>query len=220
MRLRKIADVDLADNGLIALEKVKQHLPCYYDAILIDINMPIMDGYEASDLIDQHFHKISDLKAIISLNSAKDNPNHKSEKHRCNFDPKSIEETVVDKSCELVKTSTYNILSRLSPLSSASLNQYAPKVKCPNPLVIAFTADIDPATKQKIKRHKFRYQIGELDQAAIDKLLDDISKNQKVGMTKSPSVNNMKPMKNMTMFGTSINLNEINATVFHTMKRQ
>ena len=40
--------VDVADNGQIALEKLKYSEPGYYQAILMDIQMPVMDGYEAT----------------------------------------------------------------------------------------------------------------------------------------------------------------------------
>lgn len=41
-------DVEEAENGLIAVEKLTEKGPGYYTAILMDIQMPIMDGYTAS----------------------------------------------------------------------------------------------------------------------------------------------------------------------------
>ena len=43
--------VETASNGKIALETVKQSEPGYFDAILMDIQMPVMDGYEATRAI-------------------------------------------------------------------------------------------------------------------------------------------------------------------------
>ena len=41
-------EVDTAENGQIALEKVENAPAGRYDLILMDIQMPIMNGYEAS----------------------------------------------------------------------------------------------------------------------------------------------------------------------------
>ena len=43
--------VEGAENGKIALDMVSSSQPGYYDAILMDIQMPVMDGYEATRAI-------------------------------------------------------------------------------------------------------------------------------------------------------------------------
>ena len=45
------AKVDLADNGQIAVNKFKMHPAKYYDFILMDVQMPVMDGRTASRTI-------------------------------------------------------------------------------------------------------------------------------------------------------------------------
>ena len=40
--------VDTAENGAVALQKVSTSAPGYYDLVLMDVQMPIMDGYEAT----------------------------------------------------------------------------------------------------------------------------------------------------------------------------
>ena len=43
--------VDTAENGRMAVDKVSTAEPGYYDAVLMDIQMPEMDGYEAAETI-------------------------------------------------------------------------------------------------------------------------------------------------------------------------
>jgi signal transduction histidine kinase/CheY-like chemotaxis protein len=43
--------VDTAENGKLSAEKLKASAPGTYDLILMDIQMPVMDGYEATKLI-------------------------------------------------------------------------------------------------------------------------------------------------------------------------
>lgn len=40
--------VDVADDGSVAVDKMRGAAPGYYDLILMDIQMPVMDGYEAT----------------------------------------------------------------------------------------------------------------------------------------------------------------------------
>ena len=42
------AQVELAENGRQAVDAVLNHPPFYYDVVFMDIQMPVMDGYEAA----------------------------------------------------------------------------------------------------------------------------------------------------------------------------
>ena len=44
-------DVDVAENGVLAIDAVEKVSPNYYDAILMDIRMPVMDGLTATKSI-------------------------------------------------------------------------------------------------------------------------------------------------------------------------
>ena len=41
-------DIDIAENGAIAVEKISTSEPDDYDLVLMDIQMPVMDGYDAT----------------------------------------------------------------------------------------------------------------------------------------------------------------------------
>ena len=43
--------LDWAENGQVCAEKFQQSEPGYYDAILMDLRMPVLNGYEATKRI-------------------------------------------------------------------------------------------------------------------------------------------------------------------------
>ena len=66
LSMREI-EVDLAENGRIAVEKFEAHETGYYDAILMDMRMPVMDGLEATKVIREMDRNDARTIPIIAL---------------------------------------------------------------------------------------------------------------------------------------------------------
>lgn len=60
-------ETDIAENGKIAVEMFKSHEPGYYSAILMDMNMPEMDGLEATAAIRATEHEDARTIPIVAL---------------------------------------------------------------------------------------------------------------------------------------------------------
>ena len=63
----KGAFVERVENGQVAVETFKKHAEHYYDLILMDIQMPHMDGYTATQTIRQLSNKDKTTIPIIAL---------------------------------------------------------------------------------------------------------------------------------------------------------
>ncbi len=61
------AQCELADNGRRALEMFENSAPGYYDAILMDVQMPVMNGYETARAIRQCPHPNAESIPIIAM---------------------------------------------------------------------------------------------------------------------------------------------------------
>ncbi len=55
--------VEGAENGQIAIDKIVQAEPGYYDAVLMDVQMPVMGGYEAAKII----RSLGDDRAAVKI---------------------------------------------------------------------------------------------------------------------------------------------------------
>ena len=63
----KDVEVEIAENGKIAVEMYEAMPDSYYDAILMDIRMPVMDGLEATKIIRNLDRSDSKTIPIIAL---------------------------------------------------------------------------------------------------------------------------------------------------------
>ncbi len=68
-------EVETAENGAVAVEKAQSNPPGYYDLIFMDLQMPVMDGYEAARALRSSERE--DLKHIpivaLSANAFQEN---------------------------------------------------------------------------------------------------------------------------------------------------
>ena len=69
--------VESAEDGSIAIERLKEKGPDYYDCILMDIQMPVMDGFEATRKIRKMFPD-KHIPIIALSANAFDEDRHKS----------------------------------------------------------------------------------------------------------------------------------------------
>jgi CheY-like chemotaxis protein len=60
----------IAENGLEAFDAVKAKPKNYFDVILLDINMPIMDGFQAIDKIRQYLKGSKLIKCLSILSKS------------------------------------------------------------------------------------------------------------------------------------------------------
>ena len=59
--------VDTAENGAVAVEKVRTSVPGRYDLVLMDVQMPVMDGYEATRAIRASVHPDANSIPILAM---------------------------------------------------------------------------------------------------------------------------------------------------------
>ena len=60
-------EVETAENGLLGVERFQESIPGYYDLILMDIRMPVMDGLEAAETIRRLNRKDAKTVPIIAM---------------------------------------------------------------------------------------------------------------------------------------------------------
>ena len=61
------AECTICENGKRILEAFEQSVPGEYDMILMDVQMPVMNGYEATEAIRRSSHEQAKTIPIIAM---------------------------------------------------------------------------------------------------------------------------------------------------------
>ena len=69
--LEDFFEVHVAENGVQALQMVKNEVFNFFDIIFLDLNMPIMDGWEACQRISMVFSEKDPLSMVLSSSMIK-----------------------------------------------------------------------------------------------------------------------------------------------------
>ena len=60
---------ETAENGKVAVDLLREKGPNYYDIILMDIQMPVMNGYEATKAIREMYPDENIIIIAVSANA-------------------------------------------------------------------------------------------------------------------------------------------------------
>lgn len=70
LMLKKLGHrADIAENGAKAIEALENR---HYELVLMDIEMPVMDGFEATRIIRQRWHQNPKIIAVTALADCRD----------------------------------------------------------------------------------------------------------------------------------------------------
>ena len=108
MELLKIegAECTICENGKRVLEAFEQSAPGDYDMILMDVQMPVMNGYEATKAIRRSSHELAKTIPIIAMtaNAFSEDIQHSLAAGMNAHDSKPVEMKVLEKTIRSIKS--------------------------------------------------------------------------------------------------------------------
>ena len=99
------AECTICENGKRILEAFEQSVPGEYDMILMDVQMPVMNGYEATEAIRRSSHEQAKTIPIIAMtaNAFSDDIHHSLTVGMNAHISKSVEMKVLEKTISSIK---------------------------------------------------------------------------------------------------------------------
>ena len=100
------AECTICENGEEVLKAFEQSAPGDYDMILMDVQMPVMNGYEATKAIRRSSHKLAKTIPIIAMtaNAFSEDVQHSLEAGMNAHVSKPVEMTVLEKTIRSIKS--------------------------------------------------------------------------------------------------------------------
>ena len=110
------AECTICENGEEILKTFEQSVPGDYDMILMDVQMPVMNGYEATQAIRRSFHELAKTIPIIAMtaNAFSEDIQHSLSVGMNAHISKPVEMTVLEKTIRNIKSGGGGAPKRLS----------------------------------------------------------------------------------------------------------
>ena len=155
--LEDFFNVKTSNNGLEALDIVFAQPRNYFDVIVLDINMPIMDGFETCSKINNY---LASQNVIQMVEVNKDLKNHKT-----HFDDDSPSKSM------FVLKEKYK--RSLTPMIVHEQDDWR---KDKRPLIYAYTGDVNPGIEKKAEALGFKKAFTVFKRDQINEIIDEISR--------------------------------------------
>ena len=135
--LEDFFNVNTANNGLEALDVVFAKPRNYFDVIVLDINMPIMDGFETCSKINKYLTSQNVIQMVEVNKETKTIKNH-------------FEDDSLSKSMFALKE---EFKQQLTPMRVKEKDDWK---KDKRPLIYAYTGDMNPGIEKKAEALGFK----------------------------------------------------------------
>ena len=153
--LEDFFNVKTANNGLEALEEVIAKPRNYFDVIVLDINMPIMDGFETCSKINNYLASQNVIQMVEVNKDIKTTKTH--------FDDDSLSKSMFALKEEYKR--------QLAPMRVHEKDDWK---KDKRPLIYAYTGDVNPGIEKKAEALGFKKAFTVFKRDQINEIIEEI----------------------------------------------